>query len=129
VDDEVPERALAELVAGGLALPQPLLPVGVEDAVPEEVLDHGHRQLALGVVGEVGLEDVLDVGRVGRDGAAGEAERLERQGVRGVALEHVGGPVEEAALVLDEMRERTDERVDLEAMSARLLLGVPAQVE
>ena len=65
VDDEAPERALAELVAGGLALPQPLLAVGVEDATPEEVLDHGHRDLALGVVGEVGLEDVLDVGRVG----------------------------------------------------------------
>ena len=31
-----------------------------EDATPEEVLDHGHRGLALGVVGEVGLEDVLD---------------------------------------------------------------------
>jgi hypothetical protein len=49
--------------------------------------------------------------------------------VRGVALEDAGAPVEEAVLVLDEVWKRADERVGLEAMSARLLLGVPAQEE
>jgi len=47
--------------------------------------------------------------------------------VRGLALDDVRAPVEEAVLVLDEVRERAEERVGLEAMSAGLLLGVPAQ--
>ena len=47
--------------------------------------------------------------------------------MRGLALDDVRAPVEEAVLVLDEVRERAEERVGLEAMSARLLLGVPAQ--
>ena len=60
VGDEGPERACAELVAGGLALPQPAVAVGVEDAAAEQVLGRGHRVLALEVVAEVGLENVLD---------------------------------------------------------------------
>ena len=47
--------------------------------------------------------------------------------MRGLALDDVRAPVEEAVLVLDEVRERAEERVGLEAMSAGLLLGVPAQ--
>jgi hypothetical protein len=129
VDDEVPERALAELVAGGLALPQPLVAVGVEDAVAEEILDRGHRDLALGVVGEVGLRYVLDVGRIGSDGGAAEAGDLEGHSVRGASPHDVGRPLEEAVLVLDKVRERADEGVGPEAVSARLLLGVAAQAE
>ena len=37
VDDEPPQRAAAELVASVLALPEPLLAVGVEEAAAEEV--------------------------------------------------------------------------------------------
>ena len=61
VDEETAERARGELEAGVLALPQPLLPVGVEEAVAEEVHQHGEGALARGVVGEGGAQDVLDV--------------------------------------------------------------------
>jgi hypothetical protein len=91
-------------VAGGLALPQPAVAVGVEDAAAEQVLDHGHPELALGVVAEVGLENVLDVGRVGGDDAAAEADGLEGHGVRGAALQDAGRPLEEAVPVLDLIR-------------------------
>jgi len=47
--------------------------------------------------------------------------------VRGASLDDFGRPLEEAVLVLDKVRERADEGVGLEAVSAGLLLGVPAQ--
>uniref|UniRef100_J3L509 Uncharacterized protein n=1 Tax=Oryza brachyantha TaxID=4533 RepID=J3L509_ORYBR len=125
---KVPQRPLAELVVGGPPLPQPLVAVGVEDAMAEEVLDDGHHVLPLGVVLEVGLDDVLDVGWVGSDGAGHEAEALEVEGhgVRGAARHDAGRPLDEAVLVLDEVRQRADDGVGLEAAGTNLLPGAMA---
>ena len=72
----------------------------------------------------------IDVGKVGGDdAAAAEADGLEGHGVRGLALQHAGRPLEEAVPVLDQVPERAEEGIDLEAMSTRLLPGVaPAPV-
>ena len=43
-----------------------------------------------------------------------------------MALQHAGRPLEEAVPVLDQVRERAEERIDPEAMSTRLLPGVAA---
>ena len=55
------EGASGELEGGGLALEQPGVVVGVEDALPQEVVEDGVPGGGLGVVVEPGLEDVLQV--------------------------------------------------------------------
>ena len=44
--------------------------------------------------------------------------------MRGAALQDAGRPLEEAVPVLDQVPERAEEGIDLEAMSTRLLPGV-----
>lgn len=83
VDDEVTERFFVELVAGGLALPVPVIAVRIKDAVAKEVLKKGDGTLAFGVVGEVDLEDVLNICRVGGNEAIGVEGEVEDYGVGG----------------------------------------------
>jgi hypothetical protein len=68
------QRARGELERGRLALRHPRLPVGVEDAVAEEVAEHVVPEGALGVVVEPGLEHVLQVPRL-----AGDRDRARRR--------------------------------------------------
>jgi len=123
VDDEPAERACGELEAGVLALPEPLVAVGVEEAAAEEVPEHGGGVVALGVVGEVGAEEVLDVGGVGGDDARPHPGDPEAHPVVGAGDDELGGPVEEAVAVPEERREVAEERVGFEAMRGGFLLG------
>lgn len=77
-----------EVVAGGFALENPVVTVGVEDAVSEEVVESGDGRRAFRVVGEVGFEDMLDVGRGGGDDGGGHGD-----GVDGAGEEELGGPI------------------------------------
>uniref|UniRef100_A0A0E0R3X3 Uncharacterized protein n=1 Tax=Oryza rufipogon TaxID=4529 RepID=A0A0E0R3X3_ORYRU len=122
VDDEPAQGAVAELVAGVLALPEPLLAVGVEEAVAEEVLEHANGVLPLGIVGEVGAQDVLDVGRVAGDDAGAHPGDPEAHPHLRAADDELRRPVEEAVAVVDERREVAEQRVRLEAMGGGLLL-------
>ncbi|TVU50758.1 hypothetical protein EJB05_02147, partial [Eragrostis curvula] len=122
VDDELAERALGELEAGVLALPQPLLAVGVEDAVAEKVAEHGDGVLALGVVAEVGAQDVLHVGRVAGDDAGAHPGDPEPHPQLRAADDQLRRSVEEAVAVLDEGREVAQERVGFETMGGGFLL-------
>ena len=115
VDNELPQRALAELDAGGLA-PQPLLAVEVEYAVAEEVLELGRQEVALGGVGEARLGYVLDVVRVGGDDVAGQAGGFEGGGLRRAPLRNLDGPFDKAVAVLGQVRKPADDRVGLEVV-------------
>ena len=99
-------------MAGELALELPVVAVGVEDSVAEEVTEGAVECGALVVGWEVGFEDVLDDGGVDREDLAG-AERVaegEGGGGRG-GEEDVGDPVDAAVLVGDDGEDGTNDRV------------------
>lgn len=98
-------------MAGELALREPEVTVGIEDATAEEVAEDVDEGLALGVVAEVGLEYVLHIVRVGGDDGAAGAEAAHDEGLRRGGREEVGVPVEEAVPVAVEGDEAANERV------------------
>lgn len=79
-----------------LALEDPVFPVDVEDAPPEEVAEDGGEGPPLGVVLEAAAQHVLDVGRVGRDGVV---EDVDVNSVGRGAAEQVLVPVAEVVVL------------------------------
>lgn len=62
------QSAGGEFQSGGLALEQPRVAVGIEDAVAEQIMKHSLPGRSLGVISEPELENVLQVLGVARDG-------------------------------------------------------------
>lgn len=107
--NEVFERVGGEFMAGYFSLGGPVGPIGVEDAVAEEVVEDGVEAGAFDEVGEVGAEDVLEVSWVGSAYVVREGEKavhLEGEGWGGG--KHVGRPVVEAVAVAEESDEVSD---------------------
>lgn len=97
--DEVAERSGVELVSGDLSLELPIVAVGVEDAVAEEIAQCSTQGEALGVDVEMGLEYSSEDGGVGGEDLAGTKRTVEGEGGGGRVMEDVGDPLDAAVLV------------------------------
>ncbi|URD96381.1 hypothetical protein MUK42_29181 [Musa troglodytarum] len=110
------ERASGELQCSSLALEEPGISIGVEDAVAKEVQEDGVPCRALRVVVEPGLEHMLEVARVAGDrhhplpaSEAGDGANAGLVGAAG-ATEVVRDPLMHALRVLDQAREAAQHR-------------------
>ena len=109
LEHEGAHRAGAEFVAGHLALPLPLLAVGVEDPVAEKIVEGRGDEIGSRVAVEVRFSGVFDIGRV-----SGEHDRGDGDGARRAREEELGGPVDGPMAVLDEQRKASNEWEDVE---------------
>ena len=80
--DEYSQRSGVELEACGLALRPPDVAVGVEDAVPEEIMECGEIVRSFRIILEASFEHVFNVGGVGGDDSADAAGAADLDGVR-----------------------------------------------